>query len=162
MGCGCGFGLQWGQRSCTGAGRILQGQGRAGQGELGPAQQQQLSGQSFGVILLRASQHLNDPLKKRWGHNPPRPTSNSCMCSQTRPGSQGITDEAEWSSVSGASSQPKAADKEAVISHSHGDRPGVRLAPYSIYMLFFQGARFVVASSSPLGIILAGWRAQCS
>lgn len=28
--------------------------------------------------------------------------------------------------------KPKAADEEAVISHSHGDRPGVRLAPYSI------------------------------
>lgn len=43
------------------AGRILQGQGRAGRGELGLAQQHQLSGQSFGVTLLRASQHLNGP-----------------------------------------------------------------------------------------------------
>lgn len=63
----------------TGAERILRGQGGAGQGELGPTQQQQLLGQSFGVILLRACQHLNGPQKKRWGYNPPRPPSNSCI-----------------------------------------------------------------------------------
>lgn len=49
-----------------------------------------------------------------------------------RPGPRGTTDEVEWSSCLGASLKPKAADEEAVISHSHGDRPGVRLAPYSI------------------------------
>lgn len=67
-----------GSEELSQAERILRGQGGAGQGER-PTQQQQLLGQSFGVILLRACQHLNGPQKKRWGYNPPRPPSNSCI-----------------------------------------------------------------------------------